>query len=448
MEMTPTPTPTDWLRHRASARPEVVAVRDQQGRELTYAELGARARALAERLRGQGQTCVIELGAGIDHAIAIHAAMLAGVPFQTVRPGLPEPERRAVLAEIPGPFELDPGWLGAAGPAPGWNAPRQGAELLARVLTSGSSGVRRSVGLSFDNHYASAAASAFNLGVDPGDRWLCCLPVDHIGGLSILIRSVIYGTGAVLHPRFDPDRVAAEIEAGVTVLSLVPTQLQRLLSYGAPIERLRAILVGGGPLPRRALDEALERGANVIHTYGLTEACSQVCALAAADASRRRGSAGRPLLGTRVAIDGDEVLVQGPTVAPGAAADDGWLRTGDRGRLDESGFLWVEGRIDDLIVSGGENVAPEEVEAVLLAHPAVADAAVVGRPDREWGSAVTAVVVAERGQTIDQAALIEHCRASLAPYKLPKRIELAPELPRSETGKLQRGRLRQPGGDL
>ena len=161
--------------------------------------------------------------------------------------------------------------------------------------------------------------------------------------------------------------------------------------------------------------------------------------------TRKRGSVGRPLLGTEVQIgsgdaDGGEILVSGPTVAPGCAGPDGWLRTGDRGTIDGQGFLWVQGRIDDLIISGGENIAPEEVEQALLSHPAVSEAAVVGRPDSEWGAAVVALVVAAGGVGADE--LIEHCRGSLAPHKLPKRIEFVAQLPRTETGKLLRRELR------
>ncbi len=448
--------PTNWLQHRAGSRPEVIAIRDERGLELSYAELYQRASAVAELLPADGGCCVLELDPGLEHAVAIHAAVLAGIPFLTMRSGLPEAERVATLRSLPNPVLPDPELLTVAGRTGSRSGARQarereGGELIAYVLTSGSSGAPRAVGLSFENFYASAAGSAFNLGVDPQDRWLCCLPVDHIAGLSVLIRSLIYGTGVVVHPGFDLAWVSAEIENGASLISLVPTQLERLLAHGAPLERLRAVLVGGGPLARPALDRALEQGVNVVHTYGLTETCSQVCTLTAADAAQKRGAAGRPLLGTEVAIDrkGDqEILVRGPTVAAGAAAGDGWLRTGDRGRLDRSGFLWVDGRIDDLIVSGGENVVPEEVERVLESHPAVAEAAVVGRKDTEWGAAVTGVVVPVAGEEIVEAALIEHCRSSLAPYKLPKRIEVSAALPRTDNGKLQRRRLQVSGEDL
>jgi len=313
----------------------------------------------------------------------------------------------------------------------------------ARVLTSGSSGTPRPVGLTYGNFLWNAVGSAFNIGVDPGDRWLCCVPLSHIAGLGIVMRSTIYGTAAVIHDGFDADAVAASLrEDGITVLSLVTTMLVRLLDAGADLSGPRAILVGGGPVPEEPLEEAIAKGATVVQTYGLTETCSQVTTLAPADARRKLGSAGRPLLTTHLRIQDGEILVQGPTVAPGSADADGWLHTGDLGQIDEEGFLYVRDRIDDLIVSGGENIVPAEVEEVLLRHPAVADAAVIGREDPEWQQAVTAVVVLEDGSAPTPEELRRHCAESLAGFKVPKRIELASALPRTPSGKLMRRALR------
>jgi O-succinylbenzoic acid--CoA ligase len=257
------------------------------------------------------------------------------------------------------------------------------------------------------------------------------------------MRSVIYGTGMVLQDGFDVDAVADSLERDrVTLLSVVSTMLVRLLDAGIDLSGPRAVLVGGGPVPADALEEALGRGATVVQTYGLTEACSQVTTLAPEDARRKLGSAGRPLLTTHLRIQDGEILVQGPTVAPDCADAEGWLHTGDIGRIDEEGFLFVEDRIDDMIVSGGENVVPAEVEGVLLRHPAVADAAVVGREDPEWQQAVTAVVVLRGGSEASADELRRHCAEALAPFKVPKRIELASALPRTPSGKLMRRALR------
>jgi o-succinylbenzoate---CoA ligase len=310
------------------------------------------------------------------------------------------------------------------------------------LFTSGTTGVPKPVVLSRANHEASAIASAWNLGVAPDDRWLCVLPLHHVGGLAILWRSVIYGTTVVLHERFEVGAVVAAVASGeVTLASLVPTMLRRMRAAGmSGAGSLRAILLGGGPVPRELLEWAAAAGLPVLQTYGMTETASQVATLRAGEAVMHHGSAGRPLLGVELRVaEGGEILLRGPMVARGAMADDGWLHTGDAGHLDEDGFLHVEGRIDEVIVTGGENVGAVEVEDALLSHPAVADAAVSGRPDREWGEAVTAWVVL--ATHVPDAELAAHCRAHLAGHKVPKAFLRVEELPRNAAGKVVRSRL-------
>lgn len=441
-----------WLAAAAARAPEGLAIRDEHGTELSYAELERRARtaaaAIGAGIHSGGARCAIELEPGIDHAVALHGVFLAGGVAQTIRPGLPKAERAAALDGWRPEMVIDAAWSERfrAGESPAaWPSPRRGLEApLTRTLTSGTTGPPRAVIHTAANHLWSATASAHNLGVRSGDRWLCALPVDHVAGLGILIRSVIYGTAAVVHARFEAERVAATLETEpISHLSLVATQLHRLLELGAPLDGPRAILVGGGPAAAELVEEARACGAAVIGTYGLTETCSQIATLAPEEAAGRSGSAGRPLIGTRVETSPDgEILVKGPTVAPGAIADDGWLHTGDLGRLDADGYLWVSGRADELIISGGENVRPEEVERVLLNHRAVVEAAVVGRPDPEWGEAVSAAVVPAEGREVTAEELEEHCRRSLAPFKVPKAIVLTDELPRTASGKLRRRELR------
>jgi O-succinylbenzoic acid--CoA ligase len=260
------------------------------------------------------------------------------------------------------------------------------------------------------------------------------LPLFHVGGLSILTRTAFYGASAIVHERFDAEAVRDSLESGeATMVSLVATMLRRLRDAG--LERapgLRAALVGGGPVPRDLLDWGEEIGLPLLQTYGMTETCSQVATAGAGS------SAARPLPGVDVRIGGrGEILVRGPMVSRGALSDDGWLHTGDRGRL-EDGFLHVDGRIKDTIVTGGENVAAAEVEEALVAHPAVAEAAVIGRPDPEWGEAVTAFVVVD-GARDDE--LLAWCRERLAGYKVPRAIVRVEELPRTPSGKLLKGRL-------
>ena len=257
-----------------------------------------------------------------------------------------------------------------------------------------------------------------------------------------MIRSAIYGTAAVVHDGFDANRVARGAgEDEITLVSLVATQLARLLDADADVSKPRAILLGGGPLPLDLLERATAAGATVVQTYGMTETCSQVATLAPADARRKLGSAGRPLLTAEIEIEDGEIVVSGPTVAPASLGEDGRLHTGDLGEIDDDGFLWVTGRKSEVIVTGGENVMPAEVEAVLLRHPTVADVAVVGRPDPEWQEAVIAIVVPADGQSPDEGELRTYSTSLLAPYKVPKRFEFVDSLPRTAAGKLKRAEL-------
>jgi len=437
----------NWLAQRAQTSPDRAAL-VAEGTSTSYAELEAEATWVASRLAAQGVrrggTVALTMPAGREMVVLIHALMKLGAVLLPLSPRLTEAERSQVLkAERPSVELSDPGELTQTEADLPLLGEHDLDDVHCRILTGGSSGSPRAVGLTYGNHLFSAVGSAFNIGVQPDDCWLCCLPLSHVSGLSIVMRSVIYGTTIGLHDGFDLDRVGETLERGdVSVASLVPTMLVRLLEAEAELSGPRAILVGGGPVPEGVLEEAVGRGAAVVQTYGLTEACSQVTTLGPADAKRKLGSAGRPLLTTHLRIDDGEILVQGPTVAPGCADADGWLHTGDLGRIDEEGFLFVEDRIDDLIVTGGENVVPAEVEQVLLRHPEVADAAVVGREDPEWQQAVTAVVVLREHAELPTEELRRHCAAELAGYKVPKRIEIAAALPRSPSGKLLRRALR------
>jgi O-succinylbenzoic acid--CoA ligase len=217
----------------------------------------------------------------------------------------------------------------------------------------------------------------------------------------------------------------------ITVVSLVPTMLSRLLEAGLrEPPALRWALLGGGPIPPPLLERAAEAGVPVAPSYGMTEACSQIA------------THGWPLPGVELELsDQDELLVRGPTVAEAALSVDGWLHTGDLATVDERGRLTITGRKAETIISGGENVAPAEVEAVLLAHPAVADAAVRARPDPEWGEAVVATVVLREGAAAHEEELRSFCAARLARFKVPKAVRFAGELPRTESGKLVRRQL-------
>ena len=335
------------------------------------------------------------------------------------------------------------------------------------IYTSGTSGRPKGALLTFGNHWWSAVGSALNLGLQPGDRWLACLPLFHVGGLAILLRSVVYGIPVVLHNRFDPDEMNRAIdEEGVTILSVVASMLHRMLEARGerPYPRtLRCVLVGGGPVPRDLLEACARHGVPVVQTYGLTEAASQVTTLAPEDALRKLGAAGRPLFPTEVRIESEdgraappgepgEIVVRGPTVTAGyfgrpresqEALRGGWLHTGDIGYLDHQGYLYVLDRRDDLIVSGGENVYPAEVEEALRSHPDVLDAGVTGLSDEEWGHRVVAAVVMRGGARPNAEALLAFCRERLAPYKVPKELRFVANLPRNAAGKLLRRELRR-----
>jgi O-succinylbenzoic acid--CoA ligase len=310
-------------------------------------------------------------------------------------------------------------------------------EVATLMHTSGTAAAPKPVPLTYGNWLASAFGSAVALGLDPHERWLCPLPLAHVGGLSVLMRSAIYGTTAVLHERFDPVAVVSALgdpDEAITLVSVVATMLGRVLDAGLrEPPALRWALLGGGPIPAALLERAGAHGVPVAPTYGMTEACSQIATF------------GWPLPATELAISAEgEVLVRGPTVSRAAVSADGWLHTGDLGELDDSGKLSLSGRLSEVIVSGGENVAPLEVEEVLRGHPAVIDAAVYGRPDREWGEAVVAAVVARDGVRLDPVELREHCAQHLARFKVPKAYEFVEHLPRTASGKLLRRRLGGP----
>jgi O-succinylbenzoic acid--CoA ligase len=410
-----------WLDVAARERPDAPAVNG-----VTYAELDARASALAGGIPA-GARVATTLG-GLDFAVLMHALPRVGGRLVPLNTRLTERERQAVLDSAQPALVLDSfREIDIEPPIAAIRRSRVDPDSVFVVIhTSGTTGRPKPVELTYGNFYSSAVANAANLGVEPDDRWLCCMPLFHVGGLSILTRSAINQTEAVIHDGFDVDRVKTALAGErITLVSLVPTQLSRLLDAGVRAPHLRAALIGGGPVPADLIRRAATAGIPVIPTYGMTETCSQVWT-------------GKPLPGAEIANGPDgELLIRGPMVAPKAVAADGWLHTGDRGHIDEQGNLTVEGRIGDTIITGGENVAAAEVEEALISHPLVDDVAVVGRPDTEWGQVVTAFVVGGAGPE----ELRAFARERLAAYKVPKRIEQVSEIPRNASGKILRGRL-------
>lgn len=399
-----------WLVRAARLHPERLAVNT-----ITYADLHASAAEQARAI-APGEPVAIDLPPGEDFAVRLHACLLAGA---VAVPGPPTAEQAEVHA-IAGHSACSAG------------GERRWDDVAVVVRTSGTTSEPKAVGLTYGNWLWSALGSAAALGVAPDERWLCAMPLTHVGGLSILIRSAIYGTTAIIHERFDADDVLEELmrPGGATLVSLVPTTLARLLDAGldSPPD-LRTVLLGGAPIPSGLLDRAAAAGVHVTTTYGMTEACSQVA------------TDGWPLFCTKVDLAADgEVLVSGPTVSPDSGPV---LHTGDLGVWDADGRLRITGRKVDTIITGGENVSPAEVEAVLERHPAVIEAAVVGVPDPVWGEAVCAVV--RLRETAGPSEIEGWSRDHLAPHQRPKRFVVteAP-LPRTGSGKLLRRSIQLP----
>ena len=331
--------------------------------------------------------------------------------------------------------------------------------VVSIMYTSGTTGRPKGVCQSIENHVMNAMGSALNLGVQPNDCWLCAMPLFHISGFSILMRSVLYGMTVLLQSKFDEESaVDAILSGGVTRMSVVSVTLERILTVLEERDisfptSFRSMLVGGGPVPRAYLERAIKRNIPVLQTYGMTETASQTTTLASEDAIRKLGSAGKPLFFAEVKIDGQEeigeICIKGPHVTKGYVGEhadkspliDGRLHTGDIGYLDEEGYLYVVDRRSDLIISGGENIYPAELENVLAKHPAVKEVGVIGKEDETWGQVPIAFLVLKEHATEEE--LKEFAKDRLASYKRPAAYYFLKALPRNASNKLLRRKLKE-----
>jgi o-succinylbenzoate---CoA ligase len=400
-------------------------------RLLALAEMGVAAAPLhpratpAEReaqAASLGCRVVLEGGAGVRRMAVPEAA-----------PATPRSEAKGARTKREAPAE---------GAAPDHERP------FAVLFTSGSAGSPRGVELSRGAFVAAAEASADRLGWREEDRWLCVLPLAHVGGLSILVRCLVARRAVVLLPGFEPAEVARAVErCAATLASLVPTMLARLLEElpaWRPPATLRAVLLGGAAAGPRLWRAGLERGLPLLETYGMTETCSQVATAVPGGPPR----AMRPLPGLEVRTRDGRIEVRGPALLtrylpPRAHPDpftaDGWFRTGDAGRLRDDGTLQPLGRLDAVIVTGGENVSPSEVEAELEAHPSVLSAVVVGIPDDRWGEVVAAALVRDpTSPPVGDDELLRWAAPRLAPFRRPRRIAWMDRLPEMSGGKVDR----------
>lgn len=502
--MGPTPEwPTrDLLSYRAATTPAATALVEATGETTwSYADLDASVGELATTVRSAldappaGETASrprVGIAATTSPAfvVALYATWRCGViavPVATSRPGerirrrldrldvdlwLDTDDEAGLSAVEPDVQALTVDPTSGDGRSPGggssdtdssvatWDA----TETALILFTSGTAGRPKGVRLTHRNLVASATASAFRLGIDRADRWHCCLPTNHMGGLAPIVRSTLYGTSVVLDPEFDASRTPELMaEHDATGVSLVPTMLQRCLEAGwEPHETLRFVLLGGAPAATDLVETCERVGVPVYPTYGTTETASQIATATPEAAFADPETVGAPLVAASVTIVDTEtgapvdpgtvgeLVVDGPIVTPGyldktateAAVGAHGLHTGDLARRDDGGRLRIIGRLDDAIQTGGETVHPARVSSVLRELPEIAEAAVVGLPDPDWGERVAALVVPADESSLDVDTIRPRLRDRLAPHAVPKVLESADELPRTASGTVDRDAVR------
>jgi len=490
-----------WLPRRAEMTPARVALETGDAR-ITYAELDARAARCANALAaagvGPGDRVAAYLEAGREYVEVFFACARLGailVPLSTrlaaaelqfmlddsgasvlvydaaradvVKSFRPQVALHAVLAV--GEAD-DPSYEAALAAAAPVRAPEDCAsdDVLAIFYTSGTTGRPKGAMLTHGNFFWTNLNMALALDLTGDERSLVVLPLFHVGGWNVNTLAVWWRGGTVvLEPAFDAARALDLIATRrITSMMGVPTVYQMLADQpgfgAADLSSLRVCVCGGAPLAVPLIRRYQERGLHFVQGYGLTEAAPNCLIVPSEDAERKAGAAGRPYFFADVRVagfDGEpvaagetgEILVRGPSVMKGywrrpdetaETLRGGWLHTGDVGRIDDEGYVFVVDRVKDMFISGGENVYPAEVEKVLGEHPDVADAAVIGVSDERWGEVGLAIVVARAGARPSEEDLRAFCAARLAKFKVPARAVFAQTLPRNPTGKILKPELR------
>jgi len=497
-----------WIAHHAGQTPDKLALRFP-GRDLSYAQLAALVDQLGAALSAKGVAqgrCVAWLGYNSPEMLALlFACARLGAMFMPLNWRLAGPEHRQMLEDCPpavifveAPFLAqteefvttlkDVQRVGFGQPPAGWtrydtfleqthgSAPGASqadpAMPLLICYTSGSTGKPKGVVLSQVALAANAANSVDMHAMTAADRILTTLPLFHVGGLNILTTpAFLAGASVVLHPKFEPDAAFDAIERErITLTVLVPAQLDMMIAHprwpSADLSSLRMITTGSSIVPDKLIRAVHERGVPLVQVYGATETCPIATYQKREDAQRKAGSAGRPAANCEVSVvdaagrslspgETGEIAVRGANVmagywqAPQATAGvlrDGWFHSGDMGHWDADGYLYVDGRRKEMIISGGENIYPAEIENVLLECEAIAEAAVVGRPDERWGEVVVAVVVPKAAASLSREQVMKLFEGRIARYKHPKEVVFVGELPKTALGKVRKEEVRNLAG--
>ena len=495
----------DWISDNAARTPDKAAIRFD-GRDVSYAELAALIERLAAALAASGVergACVAYLGFNSPEMLALlFACARTGALFMPLNWRLAAPEHRQMLEDCPPAlFFVEPqfvaqtdafrGALGAAtlvsfgAAGEGWiswtafcrradrPAPRDSQvgddTPLLICYTSGSTGKPKGVVLTQRALECNSANSADMHDLTANDVILTTLPLFHVGGLNNQTTPALQaGCTVVLHPRFDADATFDAIEQeGITLTVLVPAQLDMMMAHrrwaSADFSRLRMITTGSSIVPKHVIHAVHAKGVPLVQVYGSTETCPIAVYLKAGDAMRKVGSTGKAAAHCRLRIVGKfgadvlpgatgEILIQGDNVMAGywnapqatdAVLVDGWFHTGDMGHQDPEGYLYVDGRSKDMIISGGENIYPAEIENLLIESPDIAEASVIGRPDERWGEIVVAVVVPKADHRVSSEQVMKLLEGRIARYKHPKEVIVVDALPKTALGKIRKEDVRR-----